>query len=100
MNSDGMKRRLLSLEKRRGARDVTLHFEDGSQRALRMRDPLGTLLTSFRRRSAVLQGQPVEPSKHDAALALFENAVSMEGDPLSELILSCTHQKPKTERKR
>lgn len=95
MNSN-LHRRLSSIEKKRSARDVLLKYPDGSQRAVRLRDPLSTLLQSWRNTSNELKGLQPESTEHDAALALFSNAQAAEGDNLAQLILDNEHQRKET----
>lgn len=97
MSFDSLRKRLLSVEKRRSTRDVLLTFRDGTQRAVRMHDPLSTLLQSWRNTSRELGGLQPEPSQHDRALALFANASGVEGDNICQLILDSEHERKETQ---
>ncbi|HUZ47312.1 MAG TPA: hypothetical protein VMW54_11810 [Terriglobia bacterium] len=78
----------MKIEQKSVARDVVLRFDDGSTRAVRVRDPLSVVLASWSRRHSETTGKPAPESKYDAALDLFDAAETVESDqPIFDLVL-------------
>ena len=86
MRFDTIRRRVQALELKRGVADATLHFADGSSRAVQLRDALGALCQCWTMMHAKLVGEPAPPaSPYDEAVALFGAAESIEADPRDNL---------------
>jgi hypothetical protein len=88
MRFNGLNARLAALEHRTGTQEVELRFADGSTRAVRVADPLGSLLAAFRRTHARSTGAPAPVSTHDELLDLAAAAtgVTDDSDPLLALL--------------
>jgi hypothetical protein len=102
MRLDGIKTRLVNLEKKRSTSDALLTFADGSTRSLFVKDPLGCCCAAFNRihwKTKAHHGMPPRTkgpfpvSPHDNVLDLMSNAVEIESnDVFLELVWECAVQ--------
>lgn len=81
MTFDSLQRRIRCLESNSPAANAILHFEDGSTRAIRVRDPLGLYcdcvnLTGWKATPSATGPEPV--GEYDAVMRLFAAAASIE----------------------
>lgn len=97
MSYDRLETRLRAVEEDRSTSDALLRFDDGSTRAVRVKDPLSLLLDAMRERSRQLgppEGSEDDPrpenpplTRHAEAIKLIGRAERIESDdPLLNLV--------------
>lgn len=96
MSYDRLETRLRAVEEDRSTSDALLRFDDGSSRAISLRDPLSILCDAMRLRSGQLGApegaednrEPEPPAiQHSEAIGLLGRAAGMEShDPLLHLV--------------